>query len=66
MVGDRLNTDIQLGINAGLRTLLVLTGVSKLSDVEANEKSADPTDQKCIPDYYVESLTKLSEYLSEY
>ncbi|PIK54994.1 putative phosphoglycolate phosphatase [Apostichopus japonicus] len=66
MVGDRLNTDIQLGKNADLHTLLVLTGVSKLSDVDSNLESSDPTDRECIPDYYIESLTKLTEYLSDF
>ena len=34
MVGDRLNTDIEFGLNGGLMTLLVLTGVSTRQDLE--------------------------------
>lgn len=34
MVGDRMNTDVQAGIEAGLRTHLVLTGSTKRSDIE--------------------------------
>jgi NagD protein len=34
MVGDRMDTDIVAGIEAGLRTVLVLSGVTKREDVE--------------------------------
>ena len=33
MVGDRMDTDVVAGIEAGLRTFLVLTGSTKLADV---------------------------------
>lgn len=33
MIGDRLETDIQFGIDGGIRTLLVLTGVTKEQDL---------------------------------
>ena len=34
MIGDRLNTDITFGNTNGMDTALVLTGVSKESDIE--------------------------------
>ena len=34
MIGDRLETDILAGINAGMRTVLVLTGSSGIEDIE--------------------------------
>ncbi|KAJ8023771.1 Glycerol-3-phosphate phosphatase [Holothuria leucospilota] len=65
MVGDRLNTDILLGKNSSLQTLMVLTGVSTLAEVEENTKSTDEETKKLVPDYYIESLTEFSEILSE-
>lgn len=35
MVGDRLATDIRMGLDAGMGTALVLTGESQVDDVEA-------------------------------
>ena len=34
MVGDRMDTDVIAGIEAGLRTILVLTGSTKREQVE--------------------------------
>lgn len=34
MVGDRMDTDVQAGVEAGLRTHLVLSGSTQLEDVE--------------------------------
>uniref|UniRef100_H3D5U3 Glycerol-3-phosphate phosphatase n=2 Tax=Tetraodon nigroviridis TaxID=99883 RepID=H3D5U3_TETNG len=56
MVGDRLDTDILLGSNCGLRTLLTLTGVSTLADAEEHRASGCPQRQAMVPDYYVESI----------
>lgn len=42
MVGDRLDTDIALGKQGGLVTVLVLTGVATLDDVQALSASERP------------------------
>jgi NagD protein len=34
MVGDRMDTDVVAGIEAGLDTILVLTGSTRRADVE--------------------------------
>jgi len=52
MVGDRLNTDVRFGNNAGFKTMLVLTGCHGLSDVE----KADMND---FPDYVSNSFADI-------
>ena len=53
MVGDRLDTDIRLGVDGGLGgTLLVLSGVSKKEDLETG-------DPKYMPDAYIDQLSDL-------
>lgn len=59
MVGDRLDTDIMLGSNCGLKTLLTLTGVSTLADAEEHQKSGCSERQGMVPDYYVESIADI-------
>ncbi|HCT81836.1 MAG TPA: HAD family hydrolase, partial [Micromonosporaceae bacterium] len=34
MIGDRMDTDIRAGLEAGLRTILVLTGISSRDSAE--------------------------------
>lgn len=50
MVGDRLETDIHMGQQAGMRTALVLTGVTRREDVARLAAS---------PDYILENLGEL-------
>ena len=52
MVGDRLDTDILFGINGGLTTCLVLSGVTP------EEKLLSP-DNSIHPDCYMSSLPEL-------
>ncbi len=53
-VGDRLYTDVATGVNHGGKGLLVLTGETKLSDVERSETK---------PDAIFESLGEIGTYL---
>ena len=50
VVGDRLNTDIQLGATAGMTTVLVTTGIMGRSAVAESEVT---------PDYVIDSLAEL-------
>lgn len=59
MVGDRLDTDIMLGSNCGLKTLLTLTGVSTVAEAEEHQKSGAADRLGMVPDYYVESIADL-------
>jgi NagD protein len=34
MIGDRMDTDVVAGLEAGMRTVLVLTGITARSEVE--------------------------------
>jgi phosphoglycolate/pyridoxal phosphate phosphatase family enzyme len=36
MTGDRLETDVQMGLNAGMTTALALTGATRLQDAQAS------------------------------
>lgn len=54
MVGDRLDTDIASGHRAGLRTALVLTGVSQRADLETAE---------ILPDFVFTDLPALTQTL---
>jgi 4-nitrophenyl phosphatase len=56
MIGDRLETDILGGINAGMATIMVLTGVSTRQEA---------TDGPIKPDYLVEDLPALMRLYDE-
>ncbi|KAK2493716.1 hypothetical protein MC885_015411 [Smutsia gigantea] len=59
MVGDRLDTDILLGVTCGLKTILTLTGVSTLGDVKSNQESDCMSKKRMVPDFYVDSIADL-------
>jgi len=54
MVGDRLYTDIATGVNYGILSILVLTGETKARDLQKS---------KIRPDFVVERLSQLIEFL---
>jgi 4-nitrophenyl phosphatase len=56
MVGDRLGTDIIGGQAAGLRTVLLLSGISNMEDVQESGVK---------PDWVLDDLVSLTEFLSE-
>jgi 4-nitrophenyl phosphatase len=41
IIGDRLYTDIKMGINSGIKTILVLSGETKRSDLAASDIKPD-------------------------
>lgn len=56
MVGDRLYTDIALGKTAGITTVLVLSGETKMEDLEASE---------FLPGYIFADVGAAAEWLRE-
>ena len=54
MVGDRLDTDIQLGINAGIDTLLVYTGVTAPATIES--QYTNKYSKPIIPTFLADNL----------
>ncbi|MFW6075421.1 MAG: HAD-IIA family hydrolase [Chloroflexota bacterium] len=56
MLGDRLDTDILAGERAGTHTVLVTTGISNVTDIEAEE---------IYPDVVVPTLDAISELLEQ-
>ena len=59
----RCNTDILLGSNCGLSTLLVLTGVHQLTDVQGFLASDDPQLHRQVPNYYLPTLGALLDLI---
>lgn len=55
VIGDRLDTDLLMGQQAGMTTVLVLTGVTDRADVEGSEVQ---------PDYIIDGLGDIGTVLS--
>lgn len=58
MVGDRLDTDILFGQNTGCKTLLVLSGVTTLPELQ-------DTSNNIHPDFYTNSVQDLVGLLQQ-
>jgi len=58
VVGDQIATDIAMGRNAGMATVLVLTGTSEARDVEAT-----PREQR--PDGVIDGIGDLIPWLDD-
>ncbi|MBN1801265.1 MAG: HAD-IIA family hydrolase [Candidatus Lokiarchaeota archaeon] len=59
--GDRLETDILAGNRAGIKTALVLTGVSNLEMISTLEKDNN-ADKKLLPNFIFTSLTEIFKH----
>jgi len=64
MIGDRADTDILLGKNCGLQTLMVGTGVHSFEKVQEWESSSDPEHTRLIPDMFIDRLGDLLDLIS--
>lgn len=60
-VGDRLETDIAMGKQAGMITVLVLTGVTGREDLEVKLRG----EGAWLPDYVLDGLDRLPDLLDE-
>jgi 4-nitrophenyl phosphatase len=56
MVGDRLGTDIAGGIAACLRTIMLLSGISTIEDVNRSQVK---------PDWILDDLQALTTFIEE-
>ncbi len=60
--GDRLNTDILAGNRAGIKTIVVLTGVSTreiVENIKEKVKNSDEIDKNLIPDLVLNKLDEI-------
>lgn len=65
MIGDRANTDILLGKNCGLQTLLVGSGCHSLQETRKWEVSEDAEERRLAADYYSDKLGDLLERITK-
>ncbi|XP_066590175.1 uncharacterized protein [Prorops nasuta] len=66
IIGDRCETDVLLGTRCGFKTMLVLSGETKLQTLEKYKQSSQPEHKGFIPNFYIDSLSDLLEYLQKY
>jgi len=57
IVGDRLYTDIAMGFNNGICSILILSGETKIDDLK---------NSKIIPDFIFDNVYKLYEKLNKF
>ena len=61
----RANTDILLGKNCGLQTLLVGSGVHSLAETRAWEVSEDIDQRRMVADFYADKLGDLLDRITD-
>ena len=52
-------SDIMLGKNCGMKTMLVGSGMDSYAAIQDLEKSPNAEDRKKTPDYYADNLKEL-------
>ena len=57
--GDRLDTDILLGAEGGLRTVMPMTGVTTREELEEAKRRADEPGALPVPDFVIPSVAAL-------
>ena len=65
IIYPRANTDILLGKNCGLQTLLVGSGVHSLAETRAWERSSDSEQQRMVADFYSDKLGDILDRVTE-
>ncbi|BFZ15943.1 hypothetical protein BsWGS_18982 [Bradybaena similaris] len=64
MTGDRVSTDILFAKKCGLRSLLVLSGISTINDIyQAGQNPPKHEDLQDQPDCYAQNLAEFGKYL---
>ncbi|XP_052064764.1 glycerol-3-phosphate phosphatase-like isoform X2 [Mytilus californianus] len=63
MVGDSCHTDIYVAQKCGMSSLLVLTGVSSLEDVQRYKDQSDPDSKFNIPNFYCTDLNEFGQLI---
>lgn len=65
IIGDTLHTDILLGNECGMWTVLVLSGVTSLQEARQLSTTQDPQKQKQVPLFYLNSVADILTLLDD-
>mmetsp|Transcript_14045 Transcript_14045/g.12000 ORF Transcript_14045/g.12000 Transcript_14045/m.12000 type:complete len:106 (+) Transcript_14045:3-320(+) len=65
MVGDRIDTDIYFGLNSGIESLLVCSGVTSEERAAAASSGQKGAKDECVWDYWCKDLSTLEHLLEQ-
>ncbi|KAG7174971.1 glycerol-3-phosphate phosphatase-like [Homarus americanus] len=65
VIGDNCKTDIVFGKNCGLHTMMVLSGITQMKELEEYAANQDEEKHKRLPDYYLPQLEDLIPLLND-
>ncbi|XP_059157934.1 glycerol-3-phosphate phosphatase-like isoform X2 [Physella acuta] len=63
MTGDRISTDIVFAKRCGIRSCLVLSGISTIDEINTPERAGPKAESDKQPDYYAQKLADFGKYL---